>query len=93
MVFKGLKAQYIAYMAAGTIMFLLLFILMYLSGMPGYACMLTVAPGTTAMFAGMSRASRKYGQYGLMKKLARKKLPAGIRITNRTIFQRLNTLK
>jgi len=84
--FKGLKAQYIAYLAVGLVALLLLFTALYLAGVALYACLLLVLLAGTGLFAGTYHLNRTYGQYGLLKRLARHHLPACVRITSRKEF-------
>lgn len=73
--FKGLKAQYIAYLAAGLLALLLLFALLYFVGIPTLICLLFVITTGTCLFVFVMRYSSKYGEYGLMKEAAWRKTP------------------
>ena len=88
-VFKGLKAQYIAYLAIGLVLLLLSFAILYISGLS----LLIVFPlimllGTT-LFLVTFRLSHRFGEHGLMKFLAKKELPKYIRFSSRRIFTKL----
>ncbi|RYD59161.1 MAG: DUF4133 domain-containing protein [Sphingobacteriales bacterium] len=89
--FKGLKAQYIAYLGIGLVALLLLFATLYLLGVHMYICLLLVGSLGSVLFAQVSRYSKKYGRYGLMKKVAQKRLPSAIIIRTRKVFTQLNT--
>ena len=84
--FKGLKAQYIAYLAIGLVLLLLLFILLYLAGLALHFCLPLIFCAGAALFAGVYHFNRTYGQHGLLKRLARISLPAGVRVSTRTVF-------
>lgn len=73
--FKGLKAQYIFYMAGGLMGAFLLFVFMYIVGLDPYFCLATVLVLVTFLFHFVFSVSKKYGQYGLMKLVAKGKRP------------------
>ena len=77
--FKGLKAQYIAYLAAGLLALLLLFAKLYFIGLPTVLCLLFVITAGTALFVFVMRYSSKYGEHGLMKETAWRKTPICLR--------------
>ena len=87
--FKGLKAQYISYLGAGLIFLLILFSTLYIAGVNMFLCLGLIVVLGAALFALVYRLSDKYGQYGLLKISAKRKVPQGIRITTRKIFQKL----
>lgn len=77
--FKGLKAQYIWYLSGGLVILLVLFAIMYIAGMNIFLCLVIIFSLGTALFLYVYRLSRAYGQYGLMKKMARKAVPKVIK--------------
>lgn len=84
--FKGIKAQYIAYLAAGLLGLLLLFAILYVAGVPALICIALVTLAGTALFTTVIRYSHRYGEHGLMKEAAwRKTLPC-IRSRKRPFF-------
>lgn len=87
--FKGLKAQYIAYLAVGLVLLLLGFAVMYIMGVPVIACIIIIAVLGSGLFYQVFRLSHKYGEHGLMKKSARRYLPDHLKFTTRNIFLRL----
>jgi len=87
--FKGLKAQYIGYLAAGLVGLLVLFAVLYIFGTPVYLCLLTIGGLGSALFIQVYKLSHKYGQYGLMKKGARNYLPAYLKFKSRKLFTSL----
>ena len=88
--FRGLKAQYIAYLAIGLVLLLLSFSAFYLLGVSMMICLPLILVCGSILFFSVFRLSHKYGQYGLLKKAARKRTPQTIRINSRKIFFDLN---
>ena len=84
--FKGLKAQYIGYLGAGLVTLLVLFAVLYITGVPVYLCILLLAGSGTVLFTQVFRLSNKYGQYGLMKRGARRFLPGYLKFNSRKLF-------
>jgi len=87
--FKGLKAQYIAYLAIGLIGLLILFAVLYIIGVNMFVCLALTAALGTALFMFVYRLSDQYGQYGLLKKMARRSIPDFIKCTSRKPFHQL----
>lgn len=73
--FKGLKAQYIWYLGGGLVVLLILFAILYISGLGIFFCLPFIAVLTTALFMRIYKLSRTYGEYGMMKKTARRSVP------------------
>lgn len=88
--FKGIKAQYIGYMAAGLVILMLVFAVLYLIGIYIYICIGIVSMAGAWLMSWVSACSRKYGRYGLMKKAARRSLPAFVSVHSRKIFLTLH---
>ena len=88
--FKGLKAQYIAYLAVGLIALLVLFAILYIARVHMFLCIAIVGTLGVALFMTVYRMSDKYGQYGLLKKLARRSLPIAILGATRKLFTGLS---
>jgi hypothetical protein len=84
--FKGLKAQYIAYLGAGLVALLILFAVMYLIGLAIYLCLMSIAGLGSLLFYKVFGLSHKYGEHGLMKRGARRYLPTHLKFKSRTIF-------
>ncbi|MCQ6958318.1 DUF4133 domain-containing protein [Mucilaginibacter aquariorum] len=87
--FKGLKAQYIGYLASGLVALLVLFAVLYIFGTPVYVCLLIVCGLGSALFIQVYKLSHKYGQYGLMKRGARNYLPVYLKFKSRKLFTSL----
>lgn len=73
--FKGLQAHYITWLAAGLCGVLLLFALLYLCGLPMLLCLVVPSALAAAWLALCFHLNSTYGQYGLMKRSARKQVP------------------
>lgn len=88
--FKGLKAQYIAYLAIGLIGLLILFAVLYIIGVNMFICLGLTAILGTSLFMFVYRMSDKYGQYGLLKKIAKKSIPVYLKVSSRKVFLNLS---
>jgi hypothetical protein len=87
--FKGVKAQYLIMAAAALVGDLLLFVILYICGVNSWIdILIAFGLGATAL-SGALRLSRKYGEYGLMKRAARKRVPRHIRCLSRSSFLQL----
>lgn len=73
--FKGLKAQYIWYLGGGLVVLLILFAILYISGLGIFFCLPLIAVLTTALFMHIYKLSRNYGEHGMMKKIANRSVP------------------
>lgn len=87
-VFKGLKAQYIWWLGGGLVTLLLLFAIMYIIGVNMYVCLLIILVLGTLLFKKVYSMSRKYGEYGLMKKIAKRRIPKVIKTRSRTVYMK-----
>lgn len=87
--FKGLKAQYIGYLAIGLVVLLILFAILYIIGVNMFICLGLILVLGMFLFIWVYRFSTKYGEYGLLKKAAKRRLPAYIRSGSRKVFRRL----
>jgi len=86
--FKGLKAQYIWYLGGGIVLLLIIFSLMYIIGLPTYLCLGVILTAGSFLVMKVYSMSRKYGEHGLMKTLARKRVPKVVRSGSRKIFMK-----
>lgn len=84
--FKGLKAQYIWYLAGGVVVLLIVFALMYIIGLPTYLCMVIILTSGTFLVLRIYDMSNKYGEHGYMKALAQKQVPKFVRSRSRKVF-------
>ncbi|HSZ87608.1 MAG TPA: DUF4133 domain-containing protein [Puia sp.] len=84
--FKGLKAQYIWYLGGGIIVLMILFAILYISGVNSYACVGIILSAGGFVFTFVFRLSNKYGEHGLKKKIAKRSIPSTIKAYNRKLF-------
>jgi hypothetical protein len=91
MEFRGLKAQYIWYFGAMVIVLLVLFAAMYIAGANTYFCIALVGVGGTFGTMRLYSLSQQYGEHGMMKAIAKKRVPAQIKSYSRKIFQQLDS--
>ncbi|MEO6524972.1 MAG: DUF4133 domain-containing protein [Mucilaginibacter sp.] len=84
--FRGLRAQYIGYLAAGLVALLILFAVLYIAGVNTYVCLVVIFGAASALIFYTFRLSNKYGKYGLMKKRARRQLPNYLKFRSRKLF-------
>lgn len=84
--FKGLKAQYIWYLGATMLALIVVFATLYILGLNQYLCLGIIGVlGFTAVTKIFSM-SKKYGEHGLMKLMAKKLVPKVIKSADRNIF-------
>lgn len=91
--FRGLKAQYIMYLGIGLLFILILFAILYVAGLNMFVCLLITLVLGTVLFMVVYQMSARYGQHGLTKKLAARRVPVRIRITSRKLFVHLSSRK
>ena len=91
--FKGLKAQYIWYLGGGIIGLLIVFAIMYIIGLPSFVCIAVILGAGTLMVIRIYRLSDKYGEYGMMKALAKRSVPKLIKINSRKVFKMIDDEK
>jgi len=87
--FKGLKSQYIAYLAIGLLLLLLFFAVGYVAGLSVYLLVPAIIALGTALFTLVIHLSRHFGEHGLMKFFAKRKLPNHIKFRSRRLFTHL----
>jgi len=88
--FKGLKAQYIGFLAGGLVLLLLLFAILYLCGLQVYVCVGLIGILGAGLFRTVFGLSARYGQHGLLKRLARRGIPDYLMGRSRGVFTKLN---
>jgi hypothetical protein len=77
--FKGLKAQYIWWLGGGLVALLIIFAVMYIIGVNVFVCLALIASATTTLFMYVHKLSRTHGEFGMMKKIAKKAVPKAIK--------------
>lgn len=86
--FKGLTASYLFLFAGGLAAVLLLVIVLYLIGMDSFVCILFgLSSGSLTVYLTFWM-NRKFGEHGLMKRLAEKRHPRYL-IHRRRLFRLL----
>lgn len=84
--FRGLKGQYIGYLAGGLVSLVILFAVLYISGVNTYACLVVIFGSGTALVYTVSRLSHRYGTHGLLKRNAKRQLPDYLWFNSRKFF-------
>jgi hypothetical protein len=84
--FRGLKSQYIAYMAVGLVIVLVSFAILYLLKVTLFFVIPVVVVSATFWIRYVYGLSNKYGQYGLQKKQAFSRVPDAIFCRSRKFF-------
>lgn len=84
--FRGLKAQYIWWLAGGIVALLAVFAGIYIGGVNPFVCIVLIGIAGLILFRRVYSFSRRYGQYGWMKRQAFRRIPARITITTRKTF-------
>ncbi|WP_426582627.1 DUF4133 domain-containing protein [Mucilaginibacter sp. R-33] len=88
--FRGLRAQYIWYFAGLVMGLLVVFAALYITGAGTLVCLSVT--GSAAAYGSIKifGLSRKYGEHGLMKAAARKRIPKVLKSYSRRCFQHLS---
>lgn len=84
--FKGLKAQYIFYFGGGVMALLILFSIMYIIGVNSYVAVIFILLAGAGMVAKIYAMNSKYGEHGLMKAMAKKRIPKVVKCNSRAVF-------
>ncbi|MBS7230967.1 DUF4133 domain-containing protein [Flavobacterium psychroterrae] len=84
--FKGLKAQYIWYLGGGVVSLMIVFAVLYIIGIPSLICVGFIGVSGTLLVVRIYKMSNTYGEFGMMKVLAKKRLPKNIKVNSRRIF-------
>jgi len=88
--FRGLRAQYIWYFAGMIIFLLILFAALYISGVNAYICMALIGGAATGGSIKIFSLSHTYGEHGLMKAIAKRRVPRVLKSYTRKNFRQLN---
>jgi len=89
--FRGLKGQYIGYFAACVVGTMLGFGLLYACGISLYICTPSALGLGGWVAARVSRMSKRYGQYGVLKRGARRRMPMALLSRSRKVFIQLQS--
>jgi hypothetical protein len=88
--FRGLRAQYIWYFAGLVIGLMIVFAVLYIVGAGTVICLAVTGSGAAYGSIKIFSLSRKYGEHGLMKAMARRQVPRVLKSYSRRTFQQLN---
>lgn len=91
--FKGFKAQYIWYLGIGLVALLILFAILYIVGINVYVCLILTLILGAVLFMRVSKLSNKYGEHGMMKKIASQSVPHVIKSYTRKMFIKNSSAK
>lgn len=89
-VFKGLKAQYIAYLAIGLVLLLISFAIMFICGLSLWIILPLIIGLGSVLFFAVFKLSHRFGEHGLAKYLAKKQLPDYLQCNSRQVFINLS---
>lgn len=84
--FRGLKAQYIWYLGGGLVILLIVFAILYVIGINTFFCVGLIIILGSVLFMQVYKLSNKYGEHGMMKKVARRVVPPVLKSYSRKVF-------
>jgi hypothetical protein len=84
--FRGLKAQWIWWLAGGVVSLLGVFAVLYIVGVNAVVCVGLVLVAGVILFWQVYRLSRVYGRYGLMKRGAARRVPRRVKASSRKVY-------
>lgn len=84
--FRGLKAQYIWYLGIALVGLMLVFAVMYIIGISPFICVGLILVSGVVVFMQVHKLSNRYGEHGMMKKVAKRGIPSIIKSYSRTQF-------
>ena len=84
--FKGLQGRYIIYLAMLILVLMLLFLLLFFLAVPILICLGSVSSLGLWMTSMIYRFNNRYGEYGLLKIIAKHKTPKFISVRSRRVF-------
>ncbi|SDF45117.1 protein of unknown function [Mucilaginibacter pineti] len=85
--FQGLRAQYIWYFGGMVIILMVVFAILYIAGAGTVICMAVIGSSGTYMSIKIFVMSKKHGEHGLMKAMAKKQVPKVLKSYSRRLFQ------
>jgi hypothetical protein len=88
--FKGLRAQYIWYFGGMVVILMIVFAVLYITGVNTWICLALIGGSATAGTLKIFALSHRYGEHGLMKSLAQKSVPKVVKSYSRRKFQQLS---
>lgn len=93
--FKGLKSQYLFIFAGGLLSVFVVFVIMYMAGISQWTCIVFGVSAASILVWLTFMLNDKYGEHGLMKKMALKNHPRYIinRIALKRLFKNSKSVK
>lgn len=85
--FQGLRAQYIWYFGGMVIILMIVFAVLYIAGAGTIICMTVIGSAGAYLSIKIFAMSKKYGEHGLMKAMAKKQVPKVLKSYTRKLFQ------
>jgi len=89
--FRGLYGQYIAYLAAGLVVLLISFALLYILGVALVIVLPLILGLGGGLFFAVTRLSKHFGVHGLSKFMAKRGLPTYLKFRSRRVFTGLKS--
>jgi hypothetical protein len=86
--FKGLKAQYIWWLGGLVTGLLILFAVLYISGVHTLICLGVVGLASVVGIMRVYHFSNTYGQHGMMVKMAKTRVPKVITVKSRQVWKK-----
>lgn len=84
--FRGFKAQYIWYLGAGLLGCLIIFAILFICGVNTFVCLGLILVLGAIMVSYVYKLSHTYGQYGMLKKMAKRSIPKVVKTYSRKEF-------
>jgi hypothetical protein len=88
-VFRGLKAQYIWWLGGGLMVLMIVYAIMYICSVNTFISLGVIIAMGSFLVAYVYKLSHKYGEFGMMKKMARRNIPRVVKVYSRKVFLRL----
>lgn len=86
-IFKGLRAQYIGYMGIALLADLSIYAVLYIFNVNTYITLVITLAAGGLMAGFVYHLNARFGEKGLIKHLAKGKIPSHIRSVSRKVFQ------
>ncbi|WP_119079482.1 DUF4133 domain-containing protein [Chitinophaga alhagiae] len=90
--FRGIKAQYLAILAAGMVALLLVSAVAFAAGTPAMIAIPVIVLAGYCLVTAVQRYSKRYGEHGLAKKAAQVRMPAYLTASSRKLFLQLKNV-
>jgi cell division protein FtsW (lipid II flippase) len=84
--FKGIKGSYILYLGTGLVLLFVLSAILFTAGLNNYLLLGIILPAGAILFLLVARLSKRYGEHGLLKKIAKQQLPQCVASKNSKTF-------